>query len=329
MADAGQAVALDAPADVLSSDGEPIGSARRHWVLVTAGVVVVLLILSVAGIYWNTAPDSPILVDSTPGQLALWMVEQSTKENPESLLGQLARTWGGADGLDETTALLGMRNLLVGYIGLAAVVAALGVITLALRSRGSRMALLFVLFGLDSLLLLIPTPDGDTTLALVLVSVFLMLGILLFAPGKVSRVLGFMVVLSALLMGWETVKAFTQSINYEIPLPLSGWAYTPYDTLEDSLAALQNGAVAAVIVDGKTVRNLVPASPDDTAETAAAMTYPDLRILSHINTDTRFLILPIEPNFPGRLSVVVRAADTGKWDSINALSGQPLGTVTG
>ncbi|MCB9450014.1 MAG: ABC transporter permease [Anaerolineaceae bacterium] len=291
--------------------------------------MVVLMTLAVAAIYWRATPDSPVLTESTPGQLALWMADQSTEDAPEAILGQLAKQWGGADNLTAETALNGMRTLMVAYVLLAAVVMAVGVLTLASRPQWGRVALLFALFGLDSLLLLVPSLEGDVTLALVLASIFLLLVILLFAPGKVSRVLGFMVVLSALLMAWEGVKAITDFIDYKITLPQSGWTYTAYDTLDDSLAALAAGDVSAVIVDAKTVRDDVPPYPEDSETDAAGLLYPDLRLLTDINTDTRLLGLPVEPDFPGRLGVVVRAADAARWDSAVALLGQPIGTVTG
>jgi NitT/TauT family transport system permease protein len=327
MAEVGREIALDAPPDVWVQDTPITG--RSTSVLIALGVVVVLLILAVGAIYGRAEMDSPILLESTPGQLALWLAEQSTQTAPEAILGQFAKQWGGVDGLDETTALTGMRTAMVAYTGLVAVLAAVGVFTLASRPKSSRFVLLFVLLGLDSLLLLIPALDGDITLALVLVSMLLLLVTLLVAPGKVSRVLGFVVVLSVVLMSWEGVKAVADLIHYKITLPQAGWVYTAYETLDDSLAALQAGEVTAVVVDAKTVRDIVPPFPEDAEADTAAMPYPDLRMLVNIQTNMMVVGLPVEPGFPGRLAVVVRAADAEQWGSVAALIGQPVGTVTG
>ncbi len=329
MADVGREIILDAPLDVLASDTPAINK-RSIRVLFSLGILVVALILAVAAIYGRAEGISPVLLESTPGQLALWMAEQSAEDAPVAILGQLAKQWGGDSGLDEATALMGMRTVMVAYTGLVAAVAAVGILTLVSRPQWSRFALLFVLLGLDSLLLLIPSLDGDITLALVLISIFLLLAILLAAPGKVSRVLGFVVVLSAVIMLWEGVKAFTDFIDYRITLPQGGWTYTAYNTLDDSLVALQAGEVTAVIVDAKTVREDVPPFPEDAELDAAGMHYPNLRLLTNINTDIRLLaFLPVEPGFPGRLAVVVREVDAGQWDHVAALVGQPIGTVTG
>lgn len=303
-----------------------------YWLPIVLAIGVLVTALTLVFAYQNAALDAPALVDSTPGQLALWMVEQSKLDAPVSLLGGYAKSWAqslGRESLDEEIVLNTARVFLV-LLGSASVALTLaGTAGLALKAAWSRAVLLLALVGFDVLVFNVPVLDGDNTAGLVLLCIFLMLGVLLFSPGRVTKVLGFMVVLSALLMTWEVFKAFSQSIDYKVRLPLPSWTYTSYPTTEETLAALQNGEVVAVIADRRELEPLMALSEEQSGKAPvdpAATDYPDLRLLSVINTDMSFSFFPVNPLFPGRLGVAVREQDTARWSSVTELVGQPLGT---
>ena len=319
--------------DVTRPTRQGLSPLRALLIAIAAGVA--LLAASLAIIYQNsfveTAEPQPILVESTLGQLALWMVEQSTVENPEAILGQFAKQWAASLGqptLDEATALNAVRTIMVIFCGLVALLAGLGTIGLLLKARWTRIALLAALIGLDILIFLIPWLEGDSTLGFLLVAIFLLLIALFFSPGKVSKFLGFMVVLSVLLMSWEVMKAFGTATHYQIILPQAGWTYKTYESVDQTLAAVKSGEIAAAIVDKNDVEDSIPPYPDGDVD-PNTLPQPALRILENIDGETRFLGLSVRPDFPGRLVVVTRAEDAAKWHAIGELVGQPLGTLAG
>lgn len=333
MADSARENLPAVPVDAPRSSQSGISPLRALLLVIALGIAA--LAASLALVYQNsfveTANPQSILVESTLGQLGLWMAEQSTLDAPESWLGQVAKQWAASMGqptLDEASALNAMRAILVVAGWLVAVAGGLGAVGVIFQARWTRMALLAALIGLDILLFIVPWLEGDGTLGLLLVAIFLLLVILLAAPGRVSKFLGFMVVLSALLMTWETVKAFGASINYQITLSQAGWTYTTYETLDQTLAALEAGEIMAVIVDENDVEDLIPPYPtaDIDPNTFAQR---GLRILESLTRETKIIGLPVKPEFSGRLAVVTPAEQAGNWSAIGDLLGQPVGTVAG
>lgn len=298
-----------------------------------------LLALTVVGIsillaasYQNLDPDMPLLTDSTLGELAVWMAAQSGQDAPQSILGQYAKNWAvqaGVEALDGSVLLMTMRNILVVWCALIALTAVVGILGLLTNARWSRNILLVTLLGLDALLFIVPPIENDQTLGLILIGITLTLAVLLFSPGRVTKVLGFVVVLSTLLVAWETVKSFAASIDYSVTLPQQNWAYTSYPTLEDSLNALQIGEIKAVITDRKSLEGFV--APITTREgiDSDSLPYPDLYYLPQINTSQGVLFLPIRPEFPGRLAVAVTTDTVENWQSINQFLNEKVGTVAG
>jgi NitT/TauT family transport system permease protein len=302
----------------------------RYWGLVAATLAVVGIALLVALNFQVMEIRDPLWTSSTPGQLAAWMSEVSAEPEQESIVGGFARNWAlqlGQEQLDENVIFQAMRNALVVFAGLVAVVVLAGVIGLLRNARWSRTVLTLALLGLDVFIFLVPVLDQDSTLPLIFIGIALLLIILLFAPGRVTRLLGFVVVLSALLVAWEALKSFAASNDYRISMPEAGWTYTVYPTLDESLAALQAGNVAAVIADSNDMEDLIAPVEAQDAEDSA---YPGLRLLTDIETDMHGIAgLRIEPDFPGRLAVAVRAEDASRWQSVSELVGQPLGAVEG
>jgi len=296
-----------------------------------AAVLAAALALIYQSSFVDTAAPHPALVESTLGQLALWMAEQSALEAPESLLGQFAKNWAaslGQPSLDEIAALNAMRSILVVFCGIIAALVVGGVVGLIRAPLWTRRLLLAALIGLDVLIFIVPPIEGDSAAGTVLGAIFLLLIVLFFAPGRVSKFLGFMLVLSALLVFWEGVKAFGASVNYQITLPQAGWTYQTYETLDQTLAALETGEIAAVIVDENDVEDSIPPYPEGDID-PTTLPYSDLRLLTNLERETKIAGLPVKPELPGRLAVVTRADDAANWSSIDGLIGQPLGTVAG
>lgn len=277
--------------------------------LFSLGVIVTLILIGAK--FLQVEPSTPVLVESTLGQLGLWLAQQSGTASPDAHL-------------------LTMRDLLLGIITLALVFTLVGLVGAFLRNGSSwpRRALLLALLGLDSLIFIVPVLPGDETAGLVQLAIALMLAALLLAPGKVTKTLGFMVVLSAIMLGWELLKFSAQANDYKIVIGQPGYTFSAAETIEQSLNALERREINALIVDKKTIETLLAADNTPLSE-AAAMPHPGLRYLTRIETEPRQLGLPIIPALPRRSVVVVRAEDTERWPSISQLVGEPLGTVQG
>ncbi len=303
----------------------------RYWLILLLAVVMLVVIMSLMLTYQNAAADAPVVEHSSLGQLGIWMADQSALDAPVSTLGQFAKSQASAMGLpslDVLTVNNAMRIGLVVFIGVTLVTGLIGFAGLVRNSRWTRPALLVTLFGLDTLVFIIPVLAGDTTASTVLVAIALLLAVLLFAPGKASKLIGFMVVLSALFVAWEAMKAFGTATNYQITLPQSAWSTTVYPSLDESLSNLQSGAVQAVIVDNKEVRDIIPPYPEGDVD-PNTFPYPHLRILTKLDTTTRGALgFSIIPAFPGRLAAVVRDTDVTNWTNITDVLSQSVGTYT-
>lgn len=307
-----------------------------HFTPQTIGIGILMLVV-LAIIFWlmltfaRLTGEDALLLDSTVGELAVWMSEQTEEEEIESILGQVAEDWAKSLGTEtlEPEMILGfMKNGLTLWIGVVGVLAISGIIALYLQSRWARQFLMATLLGLDALLFIVPIVQGSRVLAALLVAITLMLLILLFASGKVTRVLGFFVVLSSLFVVWEAGKAFAAAVDYEILLPRGGWVYSTYPTLDDALNALDKGDVSAVMYDRRDLSELMGAQTESETE-AATLPYPHLRYLDGLDTAANVGFMPIAPEFPGRLTVAARADDVGRWSTVSELLDSPIATVAG
>jgi NitT/TauT family transport system permease protein len=311
------------------SAAPPTTTLPLNWLVIG---VLMLLALAVGGLaayvgigYSNTPHDDPLIADSTLGELALWMAGQAEEDAPPSLLGGWAKQWAQSrDGAAPFDFINLMQDVVrFGSLGLALVVS-VGVLGLALRAKWTRAALVVALLGLDTLLFMIPVVEGSNSAALILLGILLLLIVLLFAPGKATRVVGFFVAISALLLVWEGVKAGAASINYATSLSEAGWTYTTFADLDESLKALEQGDVVAVFADRKDLEDLMPAA----GETGADLPYANLRYVG-IESQEQRIIFPIVPAMPGRLNIAVRAEDATLYTYPSQLIGTLVGGVEG
>jgi len=299
-------------------------------VLIVLVLVALGLVFTVFTTFQNLTTEDELLLESTVGQLAIWMAEQ-TENDPEDIVSPIAHYavhWAselGLDELDPEIPLSAMRNGLILEAGLLLVLVVVGSITLFIRPTQSRSILFVALLILDGLLFIVPTIDSSNTLALILFAILTILALLLISPGKVSRVLGFFVALSVLLVVWEAGKLFADSVNYKISLPQASWEYTTYPTLDESLVALENGDVDYIIADRKDLDDLMLPYPLD--ETTEDLPLENLRYLDNLDRAEGIGFLPILPEFPGRLSVTDRADEAGQIPAIRDIIGKNVATV--
>lgn len=290
------------------------------------------LVFTVFTAFQHATFEDDLLVESTVGQLAIWMADQTENEREDitSPLAQYADNWATAIGEEELPPdilLTAMRNGVMVWSGLIFVLLGVGFVFVFVKPSASRLLFLGSLLMLDSLLFIIPTLDQSNILSIVLYAILAVLALMLFVPGKVSRVMGFFVALSVLLVVWEAGKSFADSINYKIVLPQPSWEYVTYPTLDDTLSALETGAVDYVIADRKDLDDLMLPYPlDDEAEDVPLQ---NLQYLDDLDRSEGFGFLPILPEFPGRLSVAVRADEAGQVTAIRDIMGQNVATVAG
>ena len=302
-----------------------------------AQVALTLLALALVLNLWSSfaglALNDEAMRESTLGRLATWMADQSGNDPEEirSPLAAYADHWAnelGADRLDPDILYTSMRNLRIAYYGL--IVMLLVYTLMAIFVRPGRAPLLYfvILILLDALLFLIPSLETGESLMPLIFSILALLAALVLSPGKLSRVVGFFLALSFLLVGWEASKAIADSLSYKILLPQRSWTYQTEATMEGALAALLAGEVDYVIADRKDLDDLMPPHPPK-GDRDEALPYPELRYLANLDRREGVALLPIRPAFPGRLSVAVRVDDAPQRAAVRDIFGGQIATIAG
>jgi NitT/TauT family transport system permease protein len=302
-----------------------------NWRRVLPGVLALLSVVIMGALvarFLAYMPESDIYRDSTLAELVVWVVDQAAGEAPASLLAQIAQQSASPAGPDLSVWLEQARWLLVIWAVLVAGLTLLGLVGAFLGIKGSRAALIAALVLNMLLLFNFPVLAGDNTVTLILLSGVALIGVLVFLPGPVTKVLGFVVILSLLLLAWHVSKALAAALSYQITVPAANWTYNTYPSLDEALAALQAGDLDVVIADRRDVRDIIAPLPPEAEIDPAALPYPDLRYLNRFDPQERVLgILPIAPEFPGRLSVVI--AGDRDVNGVADLLGQRVGTIAG
>ncbi len=289
-----------------------------------AALIGLLLAVSVAGL----AADAPALADSTPYKLAVWIADQNQKEAPVSFLAAAARAWAQLRGQTAASAEeLGLfaQRLMVLWCALAGLVTFAGAAGLGARAAWARTALLAGL-GLYTGLLFVFPPVPDSGLGPALVAVVLLIAALVFGQLNLRRFGSFVVVICAVLAGWELAKAAADSIGLGVRVAQPSWSYTTFDDLEAGLAALQQGEIAAFFADRKALEGLMPGMGERNALPDAA--YPDLRWVS-LSSDEQMLIFPVQPALPGRVAVAVPEPSAASLSASSQLISSVVGAVAG
>ena len=316
--------------DISLQQSIPSSQNLQKPVLIVLALVALGLVFTMFTTIQNLTTEDDLLVESTVGQLAIWMAEQ-TENDPEDIISPIAQyadNWATQLGLDELNPEIPLSAMLNGLVLATSLILALlvgGSFGLLIKPTWSRPLLFVVLLILDGLLFVIPTLDDSNMLTLIMFAILTVLALLLVSPGKVSRILGFFVALSILMVVWEAGKSFADSVNYKISIPQASWEYSTYPTLDESLIALENSEVDYIIADRKDLDDLMLPHPVD--ETIEGLPFENLRYLDKLERTEGIGFLPILPEFPGRLSIAVRADEAGKITAIRDIIGKNVATV--
>ena len=296
-------------------------------------LLALALVLNLWSSFGGLALDDDALLESTLGKLATWMADQSGND-PEEILSPLAAyadNWAnelGKERLDPDILYTSMRNLRIAYYALIVMLLVYTLMAAFVRPRRAPLLYFVILILLDGLLFLIPSFEGGGALTPLIAAILAVLFASVLSPGKMSRVVGFFLALSFLLVGWEASKAFAESVSYKILLPQQPWAYQTEETMEAALELLLAGDVDYVIADRKDLDDLMPPHPPK-GDADEALPYPELRYLANLDRREGVAVLPIAPAFPGRLSVAVRADDAPQRAAVREIFGGKIATIAG
>jgi NitT/TauT family transport system permease protein len=215
----------------------------RRWLPLLLSVALFANSLILAIGQWRLSLADPALVESTPGQLSLWVAGQTGEPDAESILVKVTKPTVRGGVLSQTAALARARSTLA-FLGLIAASLSLVVAWFLWRqSPRSRDVTIWLLLTYDALLLNVPAVTERPFYGLVLAGVTACLLLLFFAPGHLSRTLGFIVVVSAILVGWEVYKALGSATGNHLPLTDFPWKLPHWQDIAETLLqpARRNG----------------------------------------------------------------------------------------
>ena len=292
----------------------------------TGSVIAISLLIS----FNNFALDDELFLDSTVGEIAIWMTDQAEEDEPESILGQYAqsrRNQVGADSFDETVILGQAKNLLVGFTGIITLMMIIGTIGFIFNIHHHRRSFIIALLGLDALLFLIPITSGDQTITWVLIGITALSFVLIFTKAKVERVVGFLVLLSLFLVAWEVSKAAAHEIRYEITTPAGEWEYDTYADLESALTALDNNEIDVILADKRDLDDILLPYPQEDESDLETNAFEHLRYLDDFERSDSQFVFSVNPALPGRVTVATSLEMALEITSLNDLESLTIGTV--
>jgi len=193
------------------------------------------MVIVALGLAWSVfaAPaDHPVITESTPGQLALWLA--------------------GRAGVAEAPYLAQARWVLVGLGVAAALFSLVGLLLLVRVSRHSRGWLTWALVAFVGLLVTVPPEAGARYSGLVLFALALALAVLFLAGGTVSKAMGTTIVVAGLLLFWELYIALGQATGGALPLTDFPWKMPHWQAIVEELLqpARRNGPQLLVSILG-------------------------------------------------------------------------------
>lgn len=228
MAEFAQRHAPNSPAPALLPS---VGVSVTRWVPAALAAAMLLTALVLAWGFFSAPLDHVGLVESTPGQLALWLAGRADAP-PEAHMAQA-------------------RWVLVGLASGAALLAAIGLLSLALLPAHSRGLLFWGLIFFVGLLVTVPT-DAGAWYWLVLAGLALALAVLFVARGSVSKAMGTTIVIAALLLFWELYIALGQATGGALPLTDFPWKMPHWQAIVEEMLqpARRNGPDLLVTILG-------------------------------------------------------------------------------
>ena len=311
----------------VSAANRSFRSALPILLTLAASVFAITMLLRVAA--W--APTDQSLLDTTPAALGIWVAAQSEEESPRSLLGQLAREQAlreGVERLPDQRVLSWARALLLLAAGLHVAVSLAAALALMLNSAWYRPALILALLLTMAWLFVLPPGEQNEHLMLILPGSFALLLALMLLPGPATKTLGFVLIITMLLLGVQTLKLFAASRDFRITTKLESWRYTTMPDLDAALSALVAGELDAVLVDRRDLRDIMAPLPADPDIDPVMTGWPALRYLTRLDSNDALLgILPVTPRYPGRFALATRA--DSPLTSLRELHGLRAGVVAG
>ncbi len=317
---------MDTSAKMQITESRPSHRQRYvQWIgLALVIALVAYLMLSFTGL---SAADAYYL-DSTIGELALWMSEQAVEEEPESLLGRYAQDRRLA--LDPALLLNEMQAALLIYTGLLLLGVVIGSVLMVWQRQGYQIVLVAVLVGLCLLVFVFPPIAGNSTISLLLIAITLLSLILLLFSQHLTRVAGFFIILALFTVTWESSKAFATRLDFTISLPVDSWNYTSYPALDEAVQAVAEGEIDALLHDRRDLDELMTEyslDDDEEAVDLTTMPYPNLRFLRRFERESSRWGFLVEPELPGRVALVVSADDAPSITRIDDLEGLRLAVI--
>lgn len=325
--------------DIPVSSGTSIAQQPTLWktihkpVIILLAIVAIIQVASLVMTFQGLSVEDELLVESTVGQLAIWIADQTENdvediESPLALYAKnLSRSEGGT--LPAESILSFMQTGILVWGAVVLLLMLIGLILLQRNRVQSRRGFLLALLILDSMLFIIPVVDEFNILLILLSAIIVILMVLLAIPGDVSRIMGFFVAVSVLFVAWEGAKLIANLIDYRVVIHQPAWEYETYPSLNETLSALEQGEVDYVIADRNDLDELMLPHPADDELSLEDFPYTNLRYLANLNRAEGVGFLPIQPEFPGRLSVAVRADIAGEVNAIREIFGNRVATVDG
>ena len=311
-----------------TEEARAIHPARRLFPLLLTLAAVLLAATLLQRLNGGSGAEALIL-DSTPGELAQWVAAQSEEEAPRSLLGQLARSQAlseGPGGLPEERLVAWARDLLLLLAILHVAALLVAVSGLILHRDWQRPALVAGLLLTMAWLFVLPPGEQNENLALILPCGLALLLSLILLQQSATKTLGFVLIISMLLLGVQTAKLFAASRNYRITTALPSWRYSALADLDAALNALASGELDAVLTDRRDLRDILAPEPADPDVDPRETDWPTLRYHTRLESDESLLgIFPVTPRFPGRLALAT-AVESG-LTSVQDLHSLRLGGV--
>jgi len=296
-----------------------------------------VLLMIVVGLFtWltitinNFTNDDDYFLDTTVGQLAIWMADQSEEDEPESVLGRYAqsrRINEETERLDEAILLNEMKTLLVIYSVVLTGLATLGGVGMVFNWRRHRFTLAAALIGVNLLMFIFPITSENNIVAAILACVTLLSFVILFFSQHVERVVGFLVILSLFTVFWEGGKAIASELDYRLSAPTPSLDYSTYSTLDDALQAVNSGEIDVFFGNHRDLEGLVTPFPtEEDSEQPDSTAYPELRYVRDFERSTSQWGFPIEPTLPGRISLIVKADRAASITNLSQAADLRIGT---
>ena len=221
------------------------GATTTTWL--TRLLLVGLVALGVAEAigHWGLSVDAPALVESTPGQLSIWVADQTLEDRDEIESWLVWLTLPTAPGGELTQrAALERARLVLGLLGLVSAGLA-GWVFWRVWHRPDQAAAstLWLILSWVALLLNVPPVANSPYFPMVLAGLGGAILVGLLVPGQIRGIFSSLIIVAALLLFWELYKILGDATGNVLPLTDFPWKLPHWQaiTSELLLPARRNG----------------------------------------------------------------------------------------